>query len=80
MNVKPEYMSFGELFKNSNIFYTPTYQRDYSWEEEQIEQFCSDILDALTKKNQGKVASIFLVGLFAHKKKFLVVIEGLRTC
>lgn len=26
MNVKPEYMSFGELFKNSNIFYTPTYQ------------------------------------------------------
>ncbi|EEH5461637.1 DUF262 domain-containing protein, partial [Salmonella enterica] len=49
MNVKPEYMSFGELFKNSNIFYTPTYQRDYSWEDEQIEQFCNDIQDALVK-------------------------------
>ncbi|EAT9826243.1 DUF262 domain-containing protein, partial [Salmonella enterica] len=54
MNVKPEYMSFGELFKNSNIFYTPTYQRDYSWEDEQIEQFCNDIQDALVKKKSKK--------------------------
>lgn len=76
MDVKPEYMTFGELFKNSNVFYTPTYQRDYSWEDEQIEQFCNDIHDALTKRNQRKVANIFSAELFVHNKKFLVDIEG----
>lgn len=69
MNVKPEYMSFGELFKNSNIFYTPTYQRDYSWEEEQIEQFCSDILDALTKKKSGKSCEHFFGGVVCAQEK-----------
>ncbi|EBL0730823.1 DUF262 domain-containing protein, partial [Salmonella enterica] len=63
MNVKPEYMSFGELFKNSNIFYTPTYQRDYSWEDEQIEQFCNDIQDALVKKKSKKSCEHFFGGV-----------------
>ncbi|HCI6022892.1 TPA: DUF262 domain-containing protein, partial [Klebsiella quasipneumoniae subsp. quasipneumoniae] len=69
MNVKPEYMSFGELFKNSNIFYTPTYQRDYSWEEEQIEQFCSDISDALTKKKSQKSCEHFFGGVVCAQEK-----------
>lgn len=59
MNVKPDYMSFGELFKNNNVFYTPKYQRDYSWEDEQIEQFCNDIKDALDKKNSRKKLRAF---------------------
>lgn len=69
MNVKPEYMSFGELFKNSNVFYTPTYQRDYSWEDEQIEQFCSDIQDALMKKKSGKSCEHFFGGVVCAQEK-----------
>ena len=69
MNVKPEYMSFGELFKNSNIFYTPTYQRDYSWEDEQIEQFCSDIQDALIKKKANKSCEHFFGGVVCAQEK-----------
>ncbi|EBC1746117.1 DUF262 domain-containing protein, partial [Salmonella enterica] len=69
MNVKPEYMSFGELFKNSNIFYTPTYQRDYSWEDEQIEQFCNDIQDALVKKKSKKSCEHFFGGVVCAQEK-----------
>ncbi|WP_049294604.1 DUF262 domain-containing protein [Franconibacter helveticus] len=69
MNVKPEYMSFGELFKNSNIFYTPTYQRDYSWEDEQIEQFCGDIQDALMKKKTNKSCEHFFGGVVCAQEK-----------
>lgn len=69
MNVKPEYMSFGELFKNSNIFYTPTYQRDYSWEDEQIEQFCNDIQDALVKKKSNKSCEHFFGGVVCAQEK-----------
>ncbi|EPN9527764.1 DUF262 domain-containing protein [Cronobacter malonaticus] len=69
MDVKPEYMTFGELFKNSNVFYTPTYQRDYSWEDEQIEQFCNDIHDALTKKKSKKGCEHFFGGVVCAQQK-----------
>ncbi|WP_158686330.1 DUF262 domain-containing protein, partial [Cronobacter sakazakii] len=69
MDVKPEYMTFGELFKNSNVFYTPTYQRDYSWEDEQIEQFCNDIHDALTKKKSKKSCEHFFGGVVCAQQK-----------
>ena len=62
-------MSFGELFKNSNIFYTPTYQRDYSWEDEQIEQFCNDIQDALRKKKSKKSCEHFFGGVVCAQEK-----------
>ena len=56
MRVQPEYKSFGELFNEDNVFETPKYQRDYSWETEQISQFCKDIDEALyhrKKKDQS---------------------------
>ncbi|MDY0887519.1 DUF262 domain-containing protein [Kosakonia sp. CFBP8986] len=69
MNVKPDYMSFGELFKNNNVFYTPKYQRDYSWEDEQIEQFCNDIQDALDKKRAGRNCEHFFGGVVCAQEK-----------
>lgn len=51
MNVTPEYKSFGELFQQNNVFATPKYQRDYSWEDEQIDQFCEDVRNALETIN-----------------------------
>lgn len=53
MKVTPEYKSFGELFNEDNVFHTPKYQRDYSWESEQISQFCKDIADALYCKENS---------------------------
>ncbi|MCQ8880706.1 DUF262 domain-containing HNH endonuclease family protein [Pseudoalteromonas shioyasakiensis] len=63
MKVNPEYKSFGELFTENNVFYTPKYQRDYSWESEQIEQFCGDINNALLALDEGKVSQHFFGGI-----------------
>lgn len=52
MKVTPEYKSFGELFQQNNVFVTPKYQRDYSWEDEQIDQFCEDIRSALEAEDE----------------------------
>ncbi|MBD2792565.1 DUF262 domain-containing protein [Xenorhabdus szentirmaii] len=79
MNVKPEYMSFGELFKNNNIFYTPPYQRDYSWEEEQIEQFCSDIKESLSKKSQRKNFEHFFGGVVCAQENSLGGNRGIEN-
>lgn len=59
MRVKPEYKSFGELFREQNVFNTPKYQRDYSWEEEQISQFCKDIEEALDCKERKQSCEHF---------------------
>lgn len=62
MRVQPEYKSFGELFNEDNVFETPKYQRDYSWETEQISQFCKDIDEALYhRKKRINHVNIFLV-------------------
>ena len=69
MKVKPEYKSFGELFKENNVFYTPKYQRDYSWESEQIAQFCSDIENALDEQKDGKVSQHFFGGIVCAQEE-----------
>ncbi len=63
MQVKPEYKSFGELFSENNVFFTPKYQRDYSWESEQIEQFCGDIKNALNLEALGQHTQHFFGGI-----------------
>ena len=63
MQVRPEYKSFGELFSENNVFFTPKYQRDYSWESEQIEQFCGDIKNALNLEALGQHTQHFFGGI-----------------
>lgn len=63
MKIDPRYISFGDLFRGNDVFYTPEYQRDYSWEDEQIEQFCSDIREAISKKDSGESCEHFFGGV-----------------
>lgn len=69
MKVNPEYKSFGELFTENNVFYTPKYQRDYSWESEQIEQFCGDIKNALFALEEGNVSQHFFGGIVCAQEE-----------
>lgn len=62
MHVEPQYKSFGELFRENNVFFTPFYQRDYSWEDEQINQFCIDVKYALTKRQKNLPCEHFFGG------------------
>ncbi|PME55963.1 DUF262 domain-containing protein [Vibrio lentus] len=69
MKVTPEYKSFGELFHESNVFETPMFQRDYSWEGEQIEQFTNDIKEALDKKSEEQDYQHFFGGIVCAQEE-----------
>lgn len=50
----PRLRTIGELFDDDGAIYTvPVYQRNYSWQAEQIEQLISDIQDAIDEKEAG---------------------------
>jgi len=42
-------IEFSSLFNNKSIYLIPNYQRPYSWEDKQIDDFLSDIDDAFNK-------------------------------
>lgn len=55
MNINPTYETIGSIFQKNILFEVPKYQRYYSWDDEQIDDFikdidkiyqCSDISDA----------------------------------
>ena len=43
MDVKPDYKSIGDLFRDANVFRIPTYQRGYAWEKENVQDFIDDL-------------------------------------
>lgn len=43
MNISPTYATIGSIFEKNFLFEVPKYQRYYSWEEEQIDDFIKDI-------------------------------------
>jgi hypothetical protein len=44
-------MGIGRLLRDGGRFYVPPHQRDYSWSEDEIEQFFTDIEDAIRGGN-----------------------------
>ena len=52
--------SFRELISNGRIYRVPTYQRDYSWKQDNWEDLWLDILDARTTKNSHYMGAIVL--------------------
>lgn len=69
MKVKPEYKSIGELFEEKNVFCTPEFQRDYSWESEQVVQFCKDIKDGLRNRSEDENYQHFFGGIVCAQEE-----------
>jgi hypothetical protein len=44
-----EDLTVGDLLRGRYPFMVPTYQRSYAWEEDELEYFCNDIKDIITK-------------------------------
>ncbi|MCJ7634692.1 DUF262 domain-containing protein, partial [Candidatus Bathyarchaeota archaeon] len=57
-------MGIGRLLSEGNRFLVPHHQRDYSWTEDEIEQFFTDITDAHTTKQKE-----YFVGLMVFMPK-----------
>lgn len=68
MDIKPIYQFVGQLFNEDSFFVIPSYQRSYSWNDEQLDDFISDLKKCLSKSSTNH----FLGGIVTIKKQ----IEG----
>ena len=66
--------SFSELISNGRIYRVPTYQRDYSWEEDNWEDLWLDILTSHQTKDSHYMGAIVLKGDQAEGS--LTIIDG----
>ncbi len=41
--IDPSYTTIGMLFEKNFLFEVPKYQRYYSWEDEQVDDFIKDV-------------------------------------
>ncbi len=71
---KAEEKSIRNLFQEKISYKIPSYQRPYSWERDEIEKFCEDIILSFKNNDEYLLSSIILV---EHKKdKLYEVIDG----
>ena len=83
MNIKPADKTIKALLKSGRQFMIPRFQRDYSWEKKNCEEFLDDIIKCLKCKD-GKLetTSYFLgtmlfIGNFDEKSdKEIQVVDG----
>ena len=66
--------SFSELISNSRIYRVPTYQRDYSWEQDNWEDLWRDILSSDKTKDSHYMGAIVLKG--SQESSSLTIIDG----
>lgn len=72
MEVKPQYSPVGEFFKYQPVYRVPAYQRTYSWEQMEIEDFIRDLNVCYDKR---KFSNDPIVHFFGQ----IVCIEGELT-
>ena len=71
---KAEEKSIRNLFQEKISYKIPSYQRPYSWERDEVEKFCEDIILSFKNNDEYLLSSIILV---EHKKdKLYEVIDG----
>lgn len=66
--------NFSELISNGRIYRVPTYQRDYSWKEDNWEDLWLDILASHQTKESHYMGAIVLKG--AQTEGTLTIIDG----
>lgn len=67
-------LGIGRLLKEGSRYLVPHHQRDYSWTEDEIEQFCTDILEAMKAKQPE-----YFIGLMVFMPKSsseLTILDG----
>ncbi|MGC1305660.1 MAG: DUF262 domain-containing HNH endonuclease family protein [Phormidesmis sp.] len=66
--------SFSGLISNGRIYRVPTYQRDYSWKQDNWEDLWLDIVNSHQTKNSHYMGAIVLKG--TQEDDFLTIIDG----
>lgn len=68
--IDSNYTEVGSLFGSPILFEVPIYQRGYSWEREQVLEFCDDIFTCLDDISQQKSAEHFFGSIVCIEKAF----------
>ena len=63
VEIRPQYVSIGRLFRENYIFRVPKYQRDYAWENDEVEDFCRDLKQCYEARRRGHTRHHFFGGL-----------------
>ena len=63
MKIDPRYLAVGRLFSEQNVFTIPKYQRNYSWDTPQIEDFLNDIQMCYEARRKDKQLNHFFGGI-----------------
>lgn len=59
----PEHVSLGDLISVRSSLMVPVYQRGYAWDEEEVNDFCSDIEKLWAARLAGRPANHFFGGI-----------------
>jgi len=59
----PRYLTIGRLFGEQNIFKIPKYQRNYAWEDTQIDDFWQDLLGCYNARTNNTPKEHFFGGI-----------------
>lgn len=70
-HVNANYAVVGHVLKSSDMYFVvPKYQRDYAWEQDQVDDFCDDLHTIATAKHSDTLSHFFGA---------IVLIEGKRV-
>ncbi|MDF5718542.1 MAG: DUF262 domain-containing protein [Rhizonema sp. NSF051] len=67
-------MSFGELLTGNNSYTVPSFQRDYSWTEAEVDQLWDDLRETLDENRSEHFIGAVVVN--NSKKPELMLIDG----
>ena len=69
MGIKPTYISIGSLFHHEYVFRVPRYQRGYSWEDAEVEDFVRDLRMCYEARTADSAREHFLGGIVSVEKR-----------
>jgi len=84
MDIKPYDKTIKELLKSGSQFMIPRFQREYSWDKKNYQEFFEDMLNALRVDENGNVTTtpyflgtMLFVGNYSEDKDAMIhVVDG----
>lgn len=76
MNIKAECKTIAQLFAEPRVLEVPPFQRNYSWKEEQTNEFWSDIMHCIKNKNKQYFIGQMILVRDQDPDKAILILDG----
>ena len=89
MNIKPEDKTIKDILLSRRQFVIPRFQREYSWDKKNYQEFWEDIISGIEVNNEGKIinlvekpehpkSNLALVGIYLFKNNIFDAIDKIK--